>query len=156
MQAVRSTGDSPHIRIASGRILEVFRYAMKKSSAFEDLVSTLEQQDRIVYVVEGRCSQQVSSCLHLTMGPGGRNLQVRIDPWQTINVVAARMAHELYHASEIGQNPAVVDGSSLRSLYEQIGHRNPSCTDDHPCWETRAAIAFEALVTRQLYGKQKN
>jgi hypothetical protein len=38
MHAAKHDDGRPHIRFKNGRIAEVFRYAMKKSPAFDDLV----------------------------------------------------------------------------------------------------------------------
>jgi hypothetical protein len=43
----------------------------------------------------------------------------------------------------------VAGAAALNTLYERIGER--SCFDEgESCWETRAAVAFEALVIRQV------
>jgi hypothetical protein len=101
-----------------------------------------------VDIEEGHCQhREQPACLELM--PGGRNILVQVDPRQTIQAVALQIAHELYHAVEVGREPAVVDAASLRNLFEMIGER--SCfTSPDSCWETRAAIAFETLVERQL------
>jgi hypothetical protein len=152
LQGARPDREPPHIRFHNDRISEVFRYALKKSPAFEDLVTTLESQDRVVYIEEGRCPHQdVSSCLQLMLTTSGRNIQIRVDPRQAINLVVARLAHELYHASEIAREPDVIDTASLRALYERIGYRNKACFNrPQDCWETRAAVVFETLVTQQF------
>jgi hypothetical protein len=151
MHAAKYDDEGRHIRFNNGRIAEVFRYAMKKSPAFDDLVQTLELQDRIVYIEEGRCLRRpVTSCLQLT--PDGKYIQVRIDPREPIKLVVARLAHELYHASEIARERNVVDDTSLQALFGRIGFENKSCSRPDHCWETRAAVAFEALVTRELNG----
>jgi hypothetical protein len=150
--AAERDGERSRLRFHNTRIAEVFRYAVKKSPAFEDLVAALEQQDRVVYVDEGRCRQpEVSSCLQLLGTSGAKYIQIRIAPREPLKLVVARLAHELYHASEIGRDPSVVDAASLQALYERIGYRNKTCPDKD-CWETRAAVAFEALVTRELNG----
>jgi len=137
------------LRSDNRRILEVIRFALSRSESFQDLVATLDLFDRVVYVQEGSCPDpEHRSCLYLM--PDTRNLVVHIDPRQSIRTAAAALAHELYHAVEIGRAPEVVDSDSLRSLYERIGEL--SCREEsrHRCWETRAAQAFEALVMRQL------
>ena len=155
LQGAQPNLEAPHIRFDNERISEIFRYAMKKSPSFEDLVTTLELQDRVVYIEEGRCPHpDVSSCLQLMSTSSGRNIQIRVDPRQAINVVVASLAHELYHASEIAREPHVIDTASLRTLYQRIGYRNKSCfTSPEDCWETRAAVVFETLVTKQLNGR---
>jgi hypothetical protein len=150
VQAVPSDPPATHIRVDNDRISEVLRYAMKRSPSFGDLIATLELLDRVVYIEEGHCRhRELRACLQLMPTVGTRNLLVRIDPRQPIRSVVAQLAHELYHAVEIAREPDVVDTASLRNLYERTGER--SCfTDSDDCWETRAALAFEALVTREL------
>jgi hypothetical protein len=68
---------------------------------------------------------------------------------------AAQLAHELYHALEIARATDVSDESSLGALYERIGEH--SCAGSaFQCFETRAAVAFEALVVRQLNGRRSS
>lgn len=110
-----------NLRIDNDRIAEVFRFAMRKSQAFEDLVATLAQQDRVVYVIEGRCPAEHGGCLQAMATPGGQHLVVRMDPRQVIHTVAVQLAHELYHASEIARYPHAVDDASIRELFQRIG-----------------------------------
>jgi len=99
-------------------------------------------------VSEGSCpGPDHLACLNLVTG--SRNLVIHIDPRQPILIAAGMLAHELYHAAEIARAPEVVDGESLKALYLRIGEQ--SCRGQVPhCWETRAAQAFQELVTRQL------
>jgi hypothetical protein len=138
---------SNHVRTSNDRIAEVMRYAIKHSPSFGDLLATFDTLDRVVYIEEGKCQhREIRACLQLVAE--SPNMLVRIDSRQLIDSVVAQLAHELYHALEIARE-AVVDGPSLRSFYSQIGER--SCySEDSGCFETRAALAFEALVTRQL------
>ena len=139
---------SAHVRTSNGRIEEAMHYALKRSPSFGDLIATFDFLDRDVDIEEGRCQhRELHACLQLM--PGGRNIQVQVDPRQTIRDVALQIAHELYHALEVGREPAVVDAASFRNLYEVIGERSCFTSPDR-CWETRAAVAFEALVERQL------
>jgi hypothetical protein len=139
-----------HVRFDNDRIAEVFHYAMWRSPSFRELVATLEMLDRVVYVEEGKCRNlEQHSCLVLMPTPGAKNLLVRIDPRQQVRLVVAQLAHELYHAAEVGREPGVVDEASLRDLYERIGERRCSWDGDD-CWETRAAETFKALVMREL------
>jgi hypothetical protein len=139
---------SAHMRTSNARIEEVLHYALNRSPSFGDLIATFDFVDRTVDIEEGHCQhREQPACLQLM--PGGRDILVQVDPRQPFQAVALQIAHELYHALEVGREPAVVDAASLRSLYEMIGER--SCfTSPDSCWETRAAIAFEALVARQL------
>lgn len=139
----------PRLRSDNRRIQEVIRFALERSESFQDVVATLDLFDRIVYVEEGECfEREHRSCVHLM--PNSRNLIVHIDPRQPIQRAAAALAHELYHAVEIGRAPEVVDRQSLEALYEQLGDQSCRAQLHHTCWETSGAQAFEALVMRQL------
>jgi len=149
-QAARDRWTATHVRSDNDRILEVLRYAIVRSPSFVDLIETLDQLDRVVYIEEGSCHhRELRACLQMMSTPGGKNLLVRVDPRQPTRSVVTQLAHELYHAVEIAREPDVVDVAGLRDLYKRIGER--SCVGEaNPCWETRAAVAFEALVARQL------
>jgi hypothetical protein len=138
------------VRSSNHRIQETFAYALRRSPLFRDLVATLNQLDRVVYVEAGRCPHsEERSCLQLMPTPGGKYLLVRIDSRRSDRTVIAQVAHELYHALEIAREPEVVDAESFKNLYERIGQRN--CYQQYNgCWETMAAVDFEASVTRQL------
>jgi hypothetical protein len=139
---------SAHVHTSNARIEEALHYAMKRSPSFGDLVATFDFVDREVDIEEGYCHHQAQrACLQLM--PGGTSIQVKVDPRQTIRAVALDLAHELYHALEVGREPAVVDAASLRSLYDVIGEKTCLTSPDN-CWETRAAVAFQALIERQL------
>ena len=148
-------GIPTNIRIGSARISEIFEYALKRSASFGDLLATLETVDRVVYVDEGTCHHgELRSCLQLMPTLGGRNILVRFDPRQPIRLAVMQLAHELYHALEVAREPDVVSEAGLRAFYERIGERSCANAFDD-CFETRGAVAFEALVNRQL-GASRN
>ena len=144
----RAADPDSHVRTSNVRIAEVLDFALTRSPSFQDLVATLDFLDRVVYVEEGQCrSREARACLNLTAGASA--IVVRIDPRQPIRAVVAQLAHELYHAVEIAREPDVAGAAALNALYERIGERR--CFDEgESCWETRAAVAFEALVVRQV------
>jgi protein-tyrosine-phosphatase len=111
-----STGDSAHhVRSANRRVQEALKYGLAKSESFRDLIATLDFADRIVYVEEGSCANpEHRSCLHLLAG--SRHLIVHISPRQEIGTVVAQLAHELYHAAEIGREPSVTNAAELQAL----------------------------------------
>jgi hypothetical protein len=151
--AAEPAGEESRIRLSNGRIEEIFRYAMRKSPSFGELVATIELLDRVVYVEEGSCRPHSrAGCLHMMPAAAeAKNLLIRFDSRQPIRLAAAALAHELYHALEIAREKTVTDPASLRQLFARIGERScPQESDD--CWETRAATAFEALVLSELVG----
>lgn len=146
---VAAESQPSHIHSGNHRIQEVIRFALARSESFQDLVATLDLSDRVVYVEEGTCSDsEHRSCVRLM--PNTRNLLIHFDPRQSIRIAAAVLAHELYHAAEISRAPEVVDNDTLCALYQQIGDLSCDPQSRFPCWETRAAQTFQALVMRQL------
>jgi hypothetical protein len=144
-----ANGGLRHVRSSNQRVHEIIRYALTRSPSFGDLLATLDLFDRVVYVEEGSCTGlEHPSCLYLMSD--GHSLAVRIDPRQPIRTAAAELAHELYHAVEIGREPTVVDASTLLALYARIGENACGTHIRHGCWETRAAQAFQELVMREL------
>lgn len=138
------------VRSSNQRIKETFTDALRRSPLFRDLVAALNQLDRVVYVEDGRCPHsEERSCLQLMPTPGRKYLLVRIDSRRSDRTVIAQVAHELYHALEIAREPEVVDAESFKKLYERIGQRN-CYQQQNGCWETMAAVDFEASVARQL------
>ena len=158
LRASEPDRSNSHIRFNNSRIAELFRYGMHHSPSFADLVATLEIVDQVVYIEDGLCPRTTAAgCLRLmpqtTNGP--KNVFLTFNSRQSQRRAVSELAHELYHAVEIGREPEVVDEDSLRVLYTRIGFR--SCgTQNGECWETRAAAAFEALVMRELVDKKSN
>lgn len=152
LHAGTANGGHSHIRFNSARIQEVFRHGTKHSPSFQDLVAAIELLDAIVYVEEGSCRPgPITPCLlAMPSASGSRTLMVKFDPRQPLRRAVTQLAHELYHAAEVGREADVSDQASMRSLYARIGFHNCLGSDD--CWETRAAIAFEARVMEDLGG----
>jgi hypothetical protein len=138
-----------NLRIHNERIDEALHYAIRRSPSFAQLVTALEGSDHIIYIEQGNCAHPaVRSCLNPMAGQGA-TLVVHLDSRQLMLRVVAQLAHELYHALEIAREPGAVDAASVKRLYERIGER--SCSDPTAeCRETRAALAFEALVLHQV------
>lgn len=149
VQVMSAHDPTGQIRIDNNRVFEVYRYALKGSPSFGDLIAAIELLDGVVYIDEGHCRQRYHrGCLQLMPTPGAKRILIYVDPRQPIRVVAAELAHELYHALEIAREPDVIDDVSLRTLYGRIGER--SCHVSGDCWDTRAARRFEALVRSEL------
>ena len=153
LEANQPGRSNSHIRFNNLRIAELFRHGIKRSPSFRDLAATLEILEPVVYVEDGQCPPATSGAGCLRVVPasahGRKHLFVRFDARQPLRRAVSQLAHELYHAVEVGREPDVVDQASLSRLYARIGFR--SCgAQGGECWETRAAAAFEALVMEEL------
>ena len=123
-QAIENTGEQTNVRTSNPRIREVYREMRRRSESFEDLIATLDQLDRVVYLEEGRCRDAgVRSCLEMLPQRTDGTLVVRLDPRQSVLSVVEQLAHELYHAVEIAREPSVRDNASMRELFGRIGEQ---------------------------------
>jgi hypothetical protein len=150
LYAAQDEPSGSRVRTDNPRLAEVIRYALQRSPSFGDLLATFETLNRVIYVNEGSCRhREMHACLELMTPPGEKNILVWVTPRESIDSVVSQLAHELYHALEVARESGVVDDSSLGELYERIGdERCPGASGK--CFETRAAVTFEALVIRQL------
>ena len=137
------------VRTNDSRIAATIRYLIAGSRTFVALADRIHKSDLIVYVNEGRCAApQIRSCLNM-IGNGGGHRYLRIliafddDPY----VMAAQIAHELQHAAEIAEAPALMTARSLAAHYRVIGYQSgPGDT-----FETDEAIRVQKLVVRELH-----
>jgi hypothetical protein len=138
------------IRVYDARISVVFKMVRRRSAAFHDLVVSLEQLDRVVFIDRGRCRHGgMRACLLVLPAPGAATLVVKVDPRQSIGSILGQLAHELYHASEIVRSPDVRNPATARDFFFRVGGRICG-NDSDDCWETKAAVAFERLVRHQF------
>jgi len=157
VHAERDVSRATHVRSTDPRVLNALRYGLTRSASFGDVIATLDSSDQTVYIESGPCQpRELRSCLHTVLNREARIVVVRIDAGQPLKSLVAQLAHELFHAVEIAQEPSVIDAGSMRLLYERIGY--PSCFDGGKpaCWETRAACTFENLVKSQLASRHSN
>jgi uncharacterized membrane protein len=120
--------------------------AVRRSSTFRGIVAAIGATDGIVYVEHGACTHSLRACLTLdvTAAAGYRILRVIVDARQRDWDVMASIGHELRHALEVLQNPALVDTASVYLFYAQGREAN-----NHP-FETRAAIDAGFAVRNEL------
>jgi hypothetical protein len=60
------------------------------------------------------------------------------------------MAHELQHAVEIADTPAIVDGQSLVREYHRIGYVNSKSALPGIAFDTQAAVRVGERVLKEL------
>ena len=120
------------------------------SATFRQLYQTLEKSNVIVHLQ--RCKKiRAGSGYNQFITYAGSFRFVRI----TLNVVkdnddsVALLGHELQHAVELAEAPAVDDGADYEQLYERIGYA--SCSPAaRRCFETDAAVLAGRDILRQL------
>ena len=115
-----------HVRAVGGAMSSVLAEGIRCSETFARLVLALDQSDVIVYVESGRgMPAAIAGRLFLVAGPEGhRYLRIQVTGHHQSNEMIALVGHELRHALEVAESPAVRDKASFIALYERIGHRN--------------------------------
>jgi hypothetical protein len=141
---IRASGsdDLPRIRTTDRRVHALIDAGVRHSATFRDLVDRLERSDVVVYVRCGRDPDaRVAGRLTFVSAAGGlRYVVVRIVPSGARAHQIAVLAHELQHAVEIADTPAIVDSASLAREYLRMGHVNRHSTTPGIAFDTVAAI----------------
>jgi len=80
---------------------------------------------------------------------GFRYVVVRMGRFARMQQIAM-MAHELQHAVEIADTPAIVDGPSLVREYQRIGYVNQRSSLPGVAFDTQAAVRTGEQVLKEL------
>jgi hypothetical protein len=85
----------------------------------------------------------------VTAAAGLRYVVVRMARFPRAQQIAM-MAHELQHAVEIAETPAIVDGESLAREYKRIGFENQWSSLPGLSFDTQAAVRTGQQVLKEL------
>jgi len=143
--------DGSHVRTMDKRLRSVIDEGLARSAAFRGLVARLDGSDVIVYI-EPECPMSSRLFGRLTLlGSGGdrRYVNVRISCMLTVTQQIAALGHELRHAVEIADAPAVVDNASLAAEYRRIGFAS-HVVRSGAGYESRTAIDAAHQVWAEL------
>jgi hypothetical protein len=134
------------VRSSHAYIRAMIDEAVMRSATFRRLVTAIDATNGIVYVEQGACVHKLRACLTLdvTAAAQYRILRVIVDARQPDWDVMASIGHELRHALEVLENPALVDSASVYLFYAQGREGN-----DHP-FETRAAMDAGFAVRNEV------
>lgn len=127
--------------------------AVRRSITVQQLVARLERSDVTVYV---ECTIALSDLLagqvtFLASTPLQRYVRVSLACAMSTRATIATLGHELQHAVEIAETPSIVDVTSLRSAYLEMGFR----TDGHSgrcTFDSDAARIVGDQVRREVAG----
>jgi uncharacterized membrane protein len=136
----------PRVRSSHRYLRAMIDEAVLRSRTFRSIVAAIEGTNGIVYVEHGACMHGVRTCLALgvTTAADYRILRVFVDARQPDWDVMASIGHELRHALEVLENPALVDNASVYLFYAQ-----DQGAKDRP-FETRAAIDAGFAVRHEV------
>lgn len=117
------TSQHRHVRAVDKRITHAIADGLRRSSTFTGLVLALNRSDVIVYIETAPgLPASIAGRMLIVAGPSNqRYLRIQIAGRIRGNELIALLAHELQHALEVAESPAVRDEPSLIALYEAIG-----------------------------------
>jgi hypothetical protein len=152
--AADSIMDGPRrqIRTTDARLRRLLDDGVRRSHTFRALVERVEASDVVVYV---RCDNDGPNApdgrlTFLSSAGGYRYVVVRLNRrrWRVEQI--AIMAHELRHAVEIADTPAIVDGASLVREYKRIGYEKHGMKLAGIAFDSQAAVDAGTQVLNEL------
>ena len=147
----RRTSGSPRVRPYDGRSASLILEGLERSSTLRAIVDRLEQLDVIVYVeMQPALRKKLAGKMTWLTGTAShRYVRISLCPELSQDTLIATLGHELQHALEVAEAPAIVDAASLQAYYEQHGVSSPGQVNG---WDSLAARAIGDEVRRELAG----
>lgn len=139
------------IRTTDGRLQSIVDEGVRFSTTFQTLVDRLDRSDVVVYVEFDRHPQDGLDGRLAFLGAhaGVRYVLVRVvflhDRARQIAVVG----HELRHAVEVADAPAIIDRRSMEHEYQRLGYERARAASER-MFDTTAAIEAGTRVLREL------
>jgi hypothetical protein len=142
----------PPVRTTDARLATLMRDGVRFSSTFQTLADRLAASDLIVYVeLDSFAPEGLDGRLtFVTSTPGARYVLIRVAYYPDAARQLAIIGHELQHAVEIANAPAVVDEQSLGREYGRIGYSHPGFMPHQRMYDTQAAIKAGHRVYREF------
>jgi hypothetical protein len=149
--AAESIPDPPRraIRSTDRRLRMLLDEGLRLSPTLRALVARLHASNVVVYL---QCDGPAGADGRLTFvssAGGYRYVVVRMAHFPRAQQIAI-MAHELRHAVEIADTPAIVDGPSLLREYRRIGYESQASSLPGVAFDTAAAVDAGRQVLREL------
>lgn len=114
-----------HVRTTDAYLRTLVQRAAVTSPSFSAILARLLGSDVIVYLRrEGRMPPYLEGQVHfMGAAAGHRYVAIRVARNRTPRRHAAAIAHELQHAVEIAETPAIVDTETLAREFGRIGFK---------------------------------
>ena len=137
------------VRSTDKQITKMLALGIERSPTFGRLVRALNSTDVIVYVERTRNLPKplAGRMLLLPMAGHQRYLRIQVRSDLPARELIALIAHELRHALEIADHPAVRDASAMLDLYRRIGHATSSALHT---FDTEAAQTAGRQVRQEI------
>lgn len=141
----------PRLRVTDSRLQDVVADGVRHSPSLRALVERLAAADVVVYVECARLPPHLDGQLTFVSAAGGlRYVRVRLAWDRPLMRKIASLAHELQHAVEIAEHPAIVDRLTLAREYSRFGLVHESADGNTTSFDTVAAIDVGRRVWREL------
>ena len=139
----------PPIRSTDRRLRSLLEEGLRTSPTLRALVARLHASDVVVYLQCDGPAAPDGRLTFLSSVGGSRYVVVRMSRFPRMQQIAM-MAHELQHAVEIAETPAIVDGASLVREYRRIGYENAWSQLPGISFDTKAAVRAGEQVLKEL------
>jgi len=141
----------PHVRPVSAGASVLLTEAVARSAVVNELLNQLAQTDVYAYVeLTSSTEIRLARTKLVASARGARFVRIAINvhlaPWDRVPY----LAHELQHAVEIAETPAIVDGPSLVREYQRIGYVNQRSNLPGVAFDTQAAVRAGEQVLKEL------
>lgn len=147
------TGEPTQVRVDDERLRSLLLQGLQASATLRTLVRQLEQSDLIVYI---RLDPELRGAINgrlqfVSKTSQNRFVQIRIAHLGSKFKQIALMGHELQHALEVAQTPAIVDQASFHREYDRIGYvTGAGGVRGAVTYETAEATAVTDRILREL------
>ena len=141
-----------HIRTTDGRLHALLHEGLRSSPTLSAIVHRLLASDVVVYLqCDGATRSHIAGKLTFLVSAGGyRYVVVRLSQLHRRENELAILAHELQHAVEVADTPAIVDGPSLMREYRRFGFENRWSSAARMTFDTHRAVETGNQVLREL------
>ena len=151
--AVSAEAETPCLRSDDALVKDLVTRGLHGSETFRQLYQQLEASNLIVHL---RRSTKVPAGSaynqFITYAGSYRFVRITLNVAEADNPAVALLGHELRHAVELAEAPAVDDSADYQRLYDRIGYE--SCSRAAPrCYETEAAVRAGREVLHELRKK---
>jgi hypothetical protein len=142
-----------HLRFENGRLEQLVRKSLDDSKTLRTLLERVEASDLVVYV---RCDPRLDGALSghmsfLTRAGNTRFLLIRVRYLGSRLTQVALVGHELRHAVEVADTPAIVDLASFDQEYGRLGYVNVNGSRNGVVvYETEEAERTGEQILREL------
>jgi len=139
----------PPVRSTDRRLLSLLEEGQRLSPTLRALVARLAASDVVVYLQCDGPGAPDGRLTFVSTAGGHRYVVVRMAHFSWMQQIAI-MAHELQHAVEIAETPAIVDGESLAREFRRIGYVNAWSSLPGLSFDSEAAVRIGHRVLREL------